>query len=189
MALTGPGAGERPLPSSLRLWPCEEVGAAAPPHGLPGIAGPVWTRRHGCPQASREAQAARSCCSAWEAPPPRRRCGRHRCIGPGVAAAVPVTREPWRGLRRGLMGPTSPHGPCSPPSSKPQRPTSRQPSGDVQSPLGVASERPDSTVPPPAGHLAWIVQPGAPNRNSSRTKDVTTPRVCPVLCLKEEIGW
>lgn len=64
---------------------------------------------------------------------------------------------------------------------------SQQCSVDAHSPQGVAFERPDSTAPPLACHLVWIVQPGAPNHNSSWTKDVTTPKVCPVLCFKEEV--
>lgn len=31
------------------------------------------------------------------------------------------------------------------------------------------------------GHLVCIVNPGASNRNGSRTKEVTTPKGCPVL--------
>lgn len=86
----------------------------------------------------------------------------------------------------GDSGGDSPCGPCSPPSSKPQPRTSQRRLGDAHSPQGVASERPDSTVPPAGCHLVWIVQPGVPNHNRSRTKDVTTPKVCPMLCLEEE---
>lgn len=36
------------------------------------------------------------------------------------------------------------------------------------------------------GHLVCIIHPGASNQNGSRTKEVTTPRGCPV-CLEEAI--
>lgn len=178
------GAGGRPLPllsdsgfvsrfgQQLRL----AHGGCSHRVGRQGAPGPVGgSSGCGCTRGEESTSSAK----------PRLRPGT-----PRAALRAAATRQCFenRGGASGGASPgtTSPRGPRSPPSSKPQPRTSQQRLGDAHSPQGVASERPDSTVPPAGCHLVWIVQPGVPNRNSSRTKDVTTPKVCPMLCLEEE---
>lgn len=162
-------------------------GQLLPPHRPPGNPGTRVRKRWVCTLAAREGSHIKAKLLLWLGDPSGGAAG-----GLVLFCQCCSSHRWWLENRGGdsggaSLGATSPHGPCSPPSSKPQPGMSQQPWVHAHSPESVAFERPDSTVLPWVCRLAWMVQPGAPNHNSSRTKDVTTPKVCPVLCLEEEI--